>query len=50
MPKKKPERVRITVQLPADLGSACARAAGLDDRKLSSWVVHVLAGAVKGAL
>jgi hypothetical protein len=51
MPNKPKKRARISVQVPAILRAAIARAAAADMRTPSSWVVRTLAAAVteKGA-
>ena len=44
--KRKPARTRISVQIPPGLRTALEKAAAADRRKLSSWVVNVLADAL----
>jgi len=44
--RAQPKRTRLSVQVPAELRRAMEAAARADHRKLSSWVVHVLSGAV----
>jgi uncharacterized protein (DUF1778 family) len=41
--KAKKPRIRLSIQVPAELRAAIERAAAADHRSISSWTVHALA-------